>query len=148
MQCTSIIEFLKMNKPAKTYLWYTSFGVFGLACLVGFVSILELTDTVPEPRFWSYLVVSSLIAVISAIGLMKYRHLATFQLLVAWVFGFFVLLLFDLFVEYMVFPRIGLDNTPRNDWFFIAWWITVWLWFFFGRQYIQWRNRRRVVHVH
>jgi hypothetical protein len=93
-------------------------------------------------------VVSSLIAVISAVGLMKYRHLARFQLLVTWVFGFFGLVMFDLFVEYMVFPRIGLDNTPRNDWFFIAWWMTVWLWFFFGRQYIQWRNRRRVVHVH
>ena len=139
---------MELNKPLKTYLWYTGFGVFGLACLVGLVSVLELTDTVPEPRFWMYLGGSGVVAVSAAIGLLTYRHLANIWLLVSWVFGFFALLLFDLFIEFLVFPRIGLDDTPRNDWFFIGWWIMVWLWFFFGRQYIQWRNRRRVVHVH
>ncbi len=139
---------MRMNKPLKTYLWYTGFGVLGLSCLVALVSILELTDTVPESRFWVYLGGSMILGVSTALGLLKYRHLANFKLLVAWNFGFLTLLLFDLFVEYAVFPRIGLDNTPRNDWFFIGWWIMVWLWFFFGRQYIQWRNRRRVVHEH
>ena len=139
---------LEMNKPLKTYLWYTGFGVFGLACLVAFVNVLELSNTVPEPRFWMYLGGSTVVALGTAIGLLTSRHLANIWLLVSWVFGFFALLLFDLFVEFLVFPRIGLDNTPRNDWFFIGWWIMVWLWFFFGRQYIQWRNRRRVLQVH
>ncbi|MDB3881267.1 hypothetical protein N9340_00680 [Gammaproteobacteria bacterium] len=42
--------------------------------------------------------------------------LSTFFLL--WVFGFFLLLSFDLFVEAFVFEWLSWNGTDKNDWFF------------------------------
>ena len=35
-----------------------------------------------------------------------------------WVFGFFVLLSLDLFMEGLVFEWLGWNRTIKNDWFF------------------------------
>ncbi|HIF84927.1 MAG TPA: hypothetical protein EYQ79_05610 [Flavobacteriaceae bacterium] len=49
-----------------------------------------------------------------------------------WVFGFFVLLSLDLFMEGLVFEWLGWNSTTKNDWFFILWWGLVVVWFIFG----------------
>ena len=54
------------------------------------------------------------------------------RLLGIWVLGFFVLFLFNAFVEAILLPRWGLDDTPRNDIYFQCWWAVVGLWFLFG----------------
>ena len=42
----------------------------------------------------------------------------TFYFFLVWVFGFFVLLSFDLFMEGIVFERLAWNGTTKNDWFF------------------------------
>ena len=49
-----------------------------------------------------------------------------------WVFGFFVLLSLDLFMEGLVFEWLGWNSTTKNDWFFVLWWGLVVVWFIFG----------------
>lgn len=49
-----------------------------------------------------------------------------------WVFGFFVLLSLDLFMEGLVFEWLGWNRTTKNDWFFVLWWGLVVVWFIFG----------------
>ena len=49
-----------------------------------------------------------------------------------WVFGFFVLLSFDLFIEGFVFEWLAWNGTDKNDWFFMLWWGVVAVWFFHG----------------
>ena len=49
-----------------------------------------------------------------------------------WVFGFFVLLSLDLFMEGLVFEWLGWNRTTKNDWFFVLWWGFVVVWFIFG----------------
>ena len=49
-----------------------------------------------------------------------------------WVFGFFLLLSFDLFVEAFVFEWLEWNGTNKNDWFFALWWGTVVIWFLYG----------------
>ena len=39
-----------------------------------------------------------------------------------WIFGFFLLLSFDLFVEAFVFEWLDWNGTNKNDWFFALWW--------------------------
>jgi hypothetical protein len=49
-----------------------------------------------------------------------------------WVFGFFILLSLDLFMEGLVFEWLGWNSTTKNDWFFVLWWGLVVVWFIFG----------------
>ena len=56
----------------------------------------------------------------------------TFHFFLLWVFGFFVLLSFDLFMEGIVFSRLEWNGTTKNDWFFALWWGIVAIWFLYG----------------
>ena len=49
-----------------------------------------------------------------------------------WLFGFFVILSFDLFMEGIVFEYLEWNGTDKTDWFFVLWWGIVFLWFSFG----------------
>ena len=55
-----------------------------------------------------------------------------FNFFLLWVFGFFVLLSFDLFVEAFVFEWLQWNGTDKNDWFFVLWWGLVVIWFLYG----------------
>lgn len=55
-----------------------------------------------------------------------------FNFFLLWIFGFFVLLAFDLFVEAFVFEWLNWNGTNKNDWFFALWWGIVTVWFFIG----------------
>ena len=55
-----------------------------------------------------------------------------FTFFLLWIFGFFVLLAFDLFVEAFIFEWLKWNGTNKNDWFFALWWGVVAVWFFFG----------------
>lgn len=52
-----------------------------------------------------------------------------------WVFGFFILLSIDLFIEAFVFEWLEWNGTNKNDWFFSLWWGTVVIWFLYGLIY-------------
>jgi len=56
--------------------------------------------------------------------------LSTFFLL--WIFGFFLLLSFDLFIEAFVFEWLSWNGTDKNDWFFALWWGLVVVWALHG----------------
>ena len=56
--------------------------------------------------------------------------LSTFFLL--WVFGFFLLLSFDVFIEAFVFEWLSWNGTDKNDWFFALWWGLVVVWALHG----------------
>jgi len=60
------------------------------------------------------------------------NKLSNFNLFLIWVFGFFLLLSFDLFVESFVFEWLDWNGTSKNDWFFVLWWGVVVVWFFKG----------------
>ena len=62
---------------------------------------------------------------------------------VIWGLGFVVLLLFDLFVEYVIFTALDFHNTPKNDIFFLIWWIVVGLWFLFGLPFLWYLGKRK-----
>tara|TARA_X000000368_G_scaffold55697_1_gene39523 strand:+ start:467 stop:679 length:213 start_codon:yes stop_codon:yes gene_type:complete len=49
-----------------------------------------------------------------------------------WVFGFFLLLSFDLFVEAFIFEWLDWNGTNKNDWFFALWWGFVAVWALYG----------------
>ena len=55
-----------------------------------------------------------------------------FNFFLFWVFGFFVLLAFDLFIEAFVFEWLKWNGTNKNDWFFALWWGVVVVWYFYG----------------
>jgi hypothetical protein len=59
-------------------------------------------------------------------------NLKTSNFFLLWVFGFFVLLSFDLFMEGIVFEWLGWNGTTKNDWFFALWWGFVVIWFLYG----------------
>jgi len=59
-----------------------------------------------------------------------------------WVFGFFVLLSFDLFVEGFVFEWLRWNGTNKNDWFFALWWGVVFVWFLKGSISLYQRVRK------
>ena len=56
----------------------------------------------------------------------------TLYFFLMWVFGFFVLLSFDLFMEGIVFEWLEWNGTTKNDWFFVLWWGFVVVWFLYG----------------
>jgi len=49
-----------------------------------------------------------------------------------WIFGFFALLSFDFFFEFIVFEYLDWNGTTKNDWFFLLWWILVAVWTVIG----------------
>ena len=49
-----------------------------------------------------------------------------------WVLGFVLLALINLLAETVLLPLWGLNNTSKNDVYFITWWIVVGAWFLFG----------------
>ena len=60
------------------------------------------------------------------------KNLETFHFLLIWVFGFFVLLSFDLFMEGIVIEWLERNGTTKNDWFFALWWGFVVVWLVYG----------------
>jgi len=48
------------------------------------------------------------------------NKLTNLNFFLIWVFGFFVLLSFDLFVEGFVFEWLEWNGTNKNDWFFCS----------------------------
>jgi hypothetical protein len=56
----------------------------------------------------------------------------TVNFFLMWIFGFFVLLAFDLFFEGFIFEWLEWNGTNKNDWFFALWWGVVVVWFFYG----------------
>jgi len=57
---------------------------------------------------------------------------ANFKYILNWIFGFLVLVIFDLFMEAIVFEALSWNGTNKNDWFFILWWLLVSFWFLYG----------------
>jgi hypothetical protein len=55
-----------------------------------------------------------------------------FYFFLVWIFGFFVLISFDLFMEAFVFEWLQWNGTEKNDWFFALWWGLVLTWFLYG----------------
>ena len=60
---------------------------------------------------------------------MKLKNLTNTNFFLSWIFGFFVLLSFDLFVEGIIFEYLEWNGTTKNDWFFALWWglVVTWL---------------------
>ena len=52
---------------------------------------------------------------------MKLKNLINTNFFLSWIFGFFVLLSFDLFVEGIIFEYLEWNGTTKNDWFFALW---------------------------
>ena len=63
---------------------------------------------------------------------MMRKKVKTLYFFLMWVFGFFVLLSFDLFMEGIVFELLEWNGTTKNDWFFVLWWGFVVVWFLYG----------------
>ena len=63
---------------------------------------------------------------------MIHKEIKTLYFFLVWVFGFFVLLSFDLFMEGIVFEWLEWNGTTKNDWFFALWWGLVVIWFIYG----------------
>ena len=55
-----------------------------------------------------------------------------FNFFLFWVFGFFLLLSIDLFIEGFVFEWLEWNGANKNDWFFALWWGIVTIWFLSG----------------
>jgi len=55
-----------------------------------------------------------------------------FYFFLVWIFGFFVLISFDLFMEAFVFEWLQWNGTEKNDWFFALWWGFIVTWFLYG----------------
>lgn len=68
----------------------------------------------------------------------------TLRFFLTWVFGFFVLLSFDLFMEGIVFEWLEWNGTTKNDWFFALWWGAVAVWFLYGIAMLskKWSSKR------
>ena len=49
-----------------------------------------------------------------------------------WIAGLVTLFLINILIEALALPAMGLDNTPKNDIYFMSWWAVTGLWFFFG----------------
>ena len=62
--------------------------------------------------------------------------------LVLWGAGFIVLFLINALVELALLPLWGLDNTDKNDIYFISWWIVVGMWLVFGNEILKALDRR------
>jgi hypothetical protein len=70
------------------------------------------------------------------------NKLSNLNFFLTWVFGFFVLLSFDLFVEGFVFEWLRWNGTNKNDWFFALWWGVVFVWFLKGSISLYQRFRK------
>tara|TARA_S200000501_G_C20788870_1_gene728554 strand:+ start:233 stop:463 length:231 start_codon:yes stop_codon:yes gene_type:complete len=70
------------------------------------------------------------------------NKLSNLNFFLTWVFGFFVLLSFDLFVEGFVFEWLRWNGTNKNDWFFALWWGVVFVWFLRGSISLYQRVRK------
>jgi hypothetical protein len=70
------------------------------------------------------------------------NKLSNLNFFLTWVFGFFVLLSFDLFVEGFVFEWLRWNGTNKNDWFFALWWGVVFVWFLKGSISLYQRLRK------
>ena len=66
------------------------------------------------------------------VDLLKHCRMKTLHFFLLWVFGFFLLLSFDLFMEGIVFEWLEWNGTTKNDWFFVLWWGVVVVWFLCG----------------
>ena len=63
---------------------------------------------------------------------MKLNNATNTNFFLIWVFGFFVLLSFDLFMGGIVFEWLDWNGTLKNDWFFALWWGFVVIWLLYG----------------
>lgn len=63
---------------------------------------------------------------------MKLNNATNTNFFLIWVFGFFVLLSFDLFMEGIVFEWLDWNGTSKNDWFFALWSGFVVIWLLYG----------------
>ena len=52
--------------------------------------------------------------------------------LIKWLLGVLLWFLFDLFMEAVVFEALEWNDTTKNDWFFILWWIVFLFWLLYG----------------
>ena len=66
----------------------------------------------------------------------------TLNFFLLWVFGFFLLLSFDLFMEGIIFECLEWNGTIKNDWFFAMWWGLVVVWFLYGTITLYQRLRK------
>ena len=66
-----------------------------------------------------------------------------FYFFLIWIFGFFVLLSFDLFMEGFVFEWLEWNGTIKNDWFFALWWGFVVIWVIYGTKTLYEKTRMR-----
>ena len=71
------------------------------------------------------------------------KKLKLYVLIPLWIFGFFVFLSFDLFMEGIVFEWLEWNGTGKNDWFFVIWWGIVFLWFSYGVSQIYFRLKKQ-----
>jgi len=74
---------------------------------------------------------------------MKLKNLTNTNFFLSWIFGFFVLLSFDLFVEGIIFEYLDWNGTTKNDWFFALWWGLVVAWFLYGTISLYERLKRQ-----
>tara|TARA_B100000614_G_C14513475_1_gene479512 strand:+ start:1107 stop:1322 length:216 start_codon:yes stop_codon:yes gene_type:complete len=67
-----------------------------------------------------------------------------FNFFLFWVFGFFLLLSIDLFIEGFVFEWLEWNGTNKNDWLFALWWgiVTIWLLLGFNSLYYRILNSK------
>lgn len=73
----------------------------------------------------------------------RFRMILPSRQVLLWGAGFVLLFLFNALVELVFLPLWGLDDTPRNDLYFKAWWIAVVLWFFCGHRLLNGLVRSR-----
>ena len=64
-----------------------------------------------------------------------------FYFFLIWIFGCFVLLSFDLFMEGFVFEWLERNGTIKNDWFFALWWGFVVIWVIYGTKTLYEKTR-------
>ena len=56
---------------------------------------------------------------------------------VLWGAGFAALFAGNALVELVVLPALDLENTPKNDGYFLTWWFGVGLWGVWGNAVLQ-----------
>ena len=66
----------------------------------------------------------------------------TFYFFLIWIFGFFLLIAFDLFMEAFVFEWLHWNGTVKNDWFFALWWGLIVTWFLYGTKTLHEKSLR------
>ena len=65
----------------------------------------------------------------------------TFYFFLIWIFGFFLLIAFDLFMEAFVFEWLHWNGTVKNDWFFALWWGFIVTWFLYGAKILYEKSK-------